>query len=269
MSTPKEPCYFSRDLTYPNAPRDDEEYMRCFAGVRDDHLILGEASVDYLYSRVAIPNALQFSPDARFMVIVRNPIDMARSLHAYSYQILLEDVPDFETAWRLQDERAEGRSLPRVCHQCDVVLYGRLCKLGEQVERLFRQVPRERVHVAVFDDLVREPGAVYRQALRFLGVPDDGRNEFPLRNATRAHKSRLVRRVTQSLLAWRQKVPVRSFGAAFLGRLIAANEGDATRSAIKPALRAELAEYFRSDVELLSGLLGRDLSKWLTVSQQA
>lgn len=264
MSTPKEPCYFAKDLTYPNAPRNDEEYLRCFAGARDDHLILGEASVDYLYSQVAVPNALRFSPEARFMVMVRNPIDMARSLHAYSYQVLLEDVEDFETAWRLQDERAAGRSLPRVCHQRDFVLYGRLCSLGEQVARLLRHVPGERLHVAVFDDLLRDPGAVYRSSLRFLGVPDDGRTEFPLRNATRSHRSRLVRQATQSLLAWRQRLPVRSFGVALLGRLIAANEGAAARSTLRPAFRAELADYFRSDVELLSELLQRDFSRWLT-----
>lgn len=267
MSTPKEPCYFAKDLSYPNSPRNDEEYLRCFAGARDDHLVVGEASVDYLYSQVAVPNALQFSPDSRFMVMVRNPIDMARSLHAYSYQILLEDVEDFETAWRLQEERSDGRSLPPVCHQRDFVLYGRLCKLGEQLERLFRWVPRERIHVAVFDDLVRDPGAVYRNALHFLGVPDDGRMEFPPRNATRSHKSRLIRRTTQSLLALRRRLPVRSFGVPVLGWLISVNQGAVARSAIKPALRAELTEYFRSDVELLSELLDRDFSGWLASGQ--
>lgn len=265
MSTPKEPCYFDTDLPYPNAPRDDEEYMRCFAGARDNHLVVGEASVGYLYSRVAVDNVLRFSPEARFMVMVRNPIDMARSMHAYSYQVLEENVEDFETAWRLQEERAGGRFLPPLCHQAEFVLYGRQCKVGEQLDRLFRRVPRERVHVAVFDDLVRDPGAVYRAALNFLGVSDDGRSSFAAHNVTRSHKSRLIRRATQSLLSLRQRLPVRRFGIPVIGWLISGNQGAAVNSTLRPAFRAELAAYFRSDVELLSELLKRDLSGWLTL----
>ena len=266
MSTPKEPCYFDKDLPYPNSPRDDMEYMRFFAGARDDHLIVGEASVGYLYSQVAVPNVLEFSPDARFMVMVRNPIDMARSMHSYSFQVLEEDVEDFEAAWRLQGERAEGRSLPPVYHQRDFVLYGRLCKLGEQMERLFQRVPRDRVHVAVFDDFLRDPRGVYRAALDFLGVPDDGRTDFEARNITRAHKSQLIRRTTQAVFTLRQKLPVRRFGFPLIKWLISANLGAAKKSSLEPAFRAELTEYFRPDVELLSELLKRDLSGWLQPS---
>lgn len=263
MSNPKEPCYFDKDLPYHGSPRNDMEYMRCFAGARTDHLIVGEASVGYLYSQVAVANALQFSPDARFMVMVRNPIDMARSMHAYSFQVLAENVEDFETAWRLQDDRSEGRHLPPIYHQKDFVLYGPLCKLGEQLQRLFRRVPRERVHVAVFDDLVRDPRRVYKASLDFLGVPDDGRTVFPARNVTRSHKSQFLRRATQSLFALRQRLPVRRFGVPVIGWLISANEGTARKCSLGPAFRAELATYFRADVELLSSLLDRDFSGWL------
>jgi Sulfotransferase family len=266
MSVPKEPCYFSKDLRYPASPRNDDEYLRCFAGANDDHVIVGEASVDYLYSRVAVANILAFSPDARFMVMVRNPIEMARSLHAYSVQVLMEDVEDFEMAWRLQEERAEGRSLPSVCIQADFVLYGRICRLGEQVEWLFRQVPRERVHVVVFDDLVRDPGAAYRAALDFLGVADDRRTEFDAKNVTMSHKSRLAKQVIQGLFALRQRLPVRKFGIPVIGWLVSSNLGAAGRVSMDPAFRAELVEYFRSDVDLLSRLLGRDFSGWLEPS---
>lgn len=269
MSTPKEPCYFDNDLPYPNSPRDDDEYMRCFVGASAEHLVVGEASVGYLYSHVAVSNVLAFSPDARFMVMVRNPIDMARSMHDYSFQVLEEDVEDFEAAWRLQVARENGESVPALCCQRDFVLYGKQCRLGEQLERLLKRVPRDRVHVVVFDDLLRAPGDVYRAALTFLGVPDDGRVDFGARNVTRAHKSRLMRSATRALFSIRRKLPIRSFGIPIVGWLISANQGSVQKTSLRPEFRAELVEYFRTDVELLSRLLDRDLSAWIPKEDSA
>ena len=263
MSSPKEPCYFDKDLPYPNSPRDDNEYMRCFAGVRDEHLVIGEASVGYLYSKVAVENALKFNPDARFMVMVRNPVDMARSMHDYSFQVLEEDIEDFEAAWRLQEEREMGNRLPPACHHRDFVLYGKQCRVGEQLERLFHIVPRNRVHVVVFDDLIQNPCGVYRGVLDFLGVPDDGRVEFEASNVTRSHKSRVARKLTQVAFVLRQKIPVRSFGIPIIGWMISANQGAARKATIRPEFHVELSEYFRADVERLSDLLRRDLTGWL------
>ena len=44
------------------------------------------------------------------------------------------------------------------------------------------------VKVLVFDDLRADTGAVYRDALAFLGVPDDGRSEFPRVNENKVHE---------------------------------------------------------------------------------
>jgi hypothetical protein len=41
------------------------------------------------------------------------------------------------------------------------------------------------------------------------------------------------------------------------------NSRPGTRSTVDPQLRAEMVEEFRADVELLSGLVKRDLSSWL------
>lgn len=263
MSNPKEPCYFDVDLPFPGSPRSDAEYMRCFKGATDAHLVVGEASTNYLYSRVAVQRALQFSPDARFIVMVRNPIDMSRSLHAYSVQELVEDIEEFEVAWRLQDRRRLGLSLPPVSYQRDFVLYGDFCRLGEQVSRLFKIVPRELVHVVIFDDLVLDPLRTYRNTLDFLGLPYDGRTDFDARNVTGVVRSRTLRRAMMQLLAWRQRIPVRRFGFGFFNRMIEFNLGNGPRRGLDPDFFAELAAYFRPDVELLSELLERDLTAWL------
>lgn len=59
------------------------------------------------------------------------------------------------------------------------------------------------------------------------------------------------------------------FGVRFMnfinlvyGKVERLNTRRSPRRAIEPALRTRLEEYFREDVQLLSGLIGRDLSEW-------
>lgn len=263
MCTPKEPCYFDKDLPWPDSPRSEIEYMRLFDGAKSRHRVIGEASTNYLYSRVAVGNILAFNPDARFIVMLRNPIDMAMSLHSYSFQELTEDVEDFEAAWRLQGERRERRCLPTVNYHPDFVLYGPFCRLGEQLQRLNSQVDRGRIHVVVFDDLRLDPAGVYRAVLGFLGLQDDGRKIYPAKNVTGVPRFKVIHRLLAILLAIRQLAPVPRLGLDVFDRLKRLNIVAGPRRGISAEFRQELCAYFRPDVELLSALIDRDLTPWL------
>ncbi len=263
MCTPKEPCYFDQDLPWPDSPRSETEYLRLFESANGRHLVIGEASTNYLYSQVAVRNILGFNSEARFIVMVRNPIDMAMSLHSYSVQEFTEDVADFEAAWRLQDERRNGRRLPTVNYQPDFVLYGPFCRLGEQLQRLYAQVERSRVHVVVFDDLNADPAGVYRETLGFLGLKDDGRRIYAARNVTGVPRFKTVHRLLASLLAVRQSLPVPRLGLGVFNGLKQLNVVPGARKGISEDFRRELSDYFGPDVELLSSLIHRDLTSWL------
>lgn len=264
MSEPKEPCYFDKDIPFPSSPRNDTEYMHCFAGATAQHTVIGEASTNYLYSKVAVSNILAFNPAARFIVMLRNPIDMAASLHSEAVKTLTEDVCDFQEAWRLQDKRRQGECLPRLCYQKDFVLYGDFCRLGDQLQRLFRLVDRARVHVILFDDLKTAATRVYRDTLRFLDLPDDGRTDFPVRNAFQQPRVGMMRDSVMWLAAARNRLPIRK-GLGIMRGLTQLTSKPGARAPLPADFHGELADYFRSDVALLGELLGRDFSRWLVV----
>jgi hypothetical protein len=48
------------------------------------------------------------------------------------------------------------------------VQYGDLCRLGQQVARLFERLPRERVKVVLLEDVAKDPSPAYRSILKFL-----------------------------------------------------------------------------------------------------
>ena len=199
VSQPKEPHYFSSDFDYYYAPGQWrlEHYLRLFDDAGEEHLAVGEASVWYLYSREAAAGIRAFDADARLIVMVRNPVDMVPSLHSQMSYMLDETEPDAEAAWRLQESRREGVGVPESCRVPEFLQYGDAAKLGEQTRRLLEVVPREQVKIIVFDDLKRDAGAVYAEALAFLDVPDDGRREFAPVNQNKTHRARWLATLTQ------------------------------------------------------------------------
>ena len=82
FSQPKEPFFYSEDYTHPGRISRRGDYLALFAGAPPGAL-LGEGSTWYLRSAVAVPRILQDNPDARFIVMLREPLAMLRSLHAH------------------------------------------------------------------------------------------------------------------------------------------------------------------------------------------
>lgn len=102
--------------------------------------------------------------------MVRNPLEMAPALHAEMVFAGLENVHDFREAWCLQEMRRRGRQLPAFSSWARRrLLYGEVCLLGAQLERLLSLVPSHRVLTLVVDDVRADPQTTYLRVLNFLG----------------------------------------------------------------------------------------------------
>lgn len=261
MSPSKEPHYFDTDHNNCNI-RSMAEYLALFEGAPASSLAIGEASVFYLCSNVAVGNILTFAADAKFVLMLRNPIDMAHSLHHQLCFNMDEHVVDFEEAWNLQEKRASGNSVTSHCQETKFLVYGEICQLGAQLKRLYSQVSRERVHIVVFDDLKTDPCQEYQRVLAFLGVPDDGRQDFPLHNPAKERRSRPLCLIVKWLSDAKKGLRItKRFG--ILNMIDRGNTRARQRPPLKPEMRRILIEYFTDDIQLLEALLGRDLSHWL------
>ena len=269
LSKLKEPHYFATDLgTYP-AVKTPEQYASLFAARTPAHLRVGEASVYYLRSAVAVRNIHKFNPAARLIAMLRNPVDMIYSLHSQLLYWGEESEPDFETAWRLQDRRREGHDLPPLSREPSLVQYGAIGRLGAQTERLLSIFPREQVQLILYDDFAASPQRAYDEVLAFLGVPHDGRTDFPRVNDNKRARlgwlGHFIRKPPPLLRRGYRRLKKTVGGESFdsLKReVVERNTVKERRSPLSPAFRAELVEEFRSDLALLSRLLGRDLSHW-------
>jgi hypothetical protein len=280
FSRPKEVFYFNH-LTDESLPRIREEYLDRYFSHFDpnQHLVLGEGSVSYLYQPEVIERIVSMQPEARFILAVRNPIDMLRSYHHRLLFLLEEDQPDFARAWELQDERARGERVPRMCGDPKRLLYREVASFGKHIERLVEIVGRERCHIVVQDDIKDRAHEVSRDLLRFVGVEDDidavefeeGRSQFPHRMQSKSYRWRWL----QTLLykppvalfkaAERNEIKrgVRPFGLKRLHkRLVKFNRVMQAPESFSPQLRARLRDAFAEDIDKLGAILERDLSHW-------
>ena len=260
----KEPHLFNNDDRQAIGTLD--EYEGLFCGASEEHIAVGEASVWYLSSANAVTAILGYQPEAKFIVMLRNPIEMAPALHGEMFLSGLEYEHDFSTAWGLQEERRKGRRI-RDSWARRRFLYGEVCSLGTQLERLYKIVPSDRVLTVILDDIRADSRHEYLRVLQFLEVPDDGRLDFPVYNPASAFRYPGIQRAAYPILHLKDRLGV-SGGLGLWTRVENLMRVERPRKPLSPEMKSVLSEYFSQDIELLGQLLRRDLCQWLDVGRQ-
>lgn len=287
FSSVKEPHYFSQfDLNGLSLEELREtvraEYLdRYFAMIDPASKSIVEGSVSYLYTPERLLPVLRLWPDAKFIIAVRDPIELLPSLHQrLSYQGD-ETAPDLETAWRLIDDRRAGRKIPRTCVESRQLIYDEVASLGKHVSRFFDVLGRDRCHVVVFDDLKADQEKTYAELLEFLGLPSAPLLKARKQRARHGYRfgwlQRLLKRppVARTVLAGEKfrkriasaphKEPSKMSRKLMTARkaLLEWNRVPAPPVRLRASFVREIRETLRDDVGRLGVLLGRDLSHWL------
>ena len=268
----KEMHHFGSDLRFgPQFYRRNlEEYLAEFEARKGQHCA-GEGSVWYLYSRQAAAEIKAFNPDARIIIMLRDPVEMLYSMYHTFRWDGNEHLPTFEEALAAQDERSAGRLLNRRTYFAQGLVYRDIVRFAEQVQRYFEVFGRDRVKVVIFDDFSADVPATYRQILDFLGADSANvRNDFRAVNTNKFVRSTALRTVMadpivrSTVLAIRPLVPRAVFNALQKvdARIRKFNSRAGKRPALSPETRRQLQREFAPEVERLSTLLGRDLTHW-------
>jgi hypothetical protein len=265
----KEPHFFSDDIPSYKIDRTLADYLRRNFSHFDArrHRAMGEGSVFYYHSDVAIPNILDANPSARFVYAVRNPVDMVYSLYSQYCYSYMEDIGNFEDAWAAQEQRAAGRNIPRRCYEPRFLQYRTMGQLGHRLKTLRSIIPARQLMVVAFDDLAGNARQVYEDVLAFLDVPSDGRSTFPVVNENKVRRSRALGYLSTSVPRWlhngvRDIKHAAGISHVPLNILAKVSEKPAKRPALGAGFRKHLAAEFEPDIRLLEEQLGRHFGHW-------
>jgi hypothetical protein len=190
LSPIKEPCHFCADVNtqighFPPSDRNrrdlsaylaspereivhlrhvssPEDYQRLFDGAHG-RKIVGECSTYYLSSTTAAERIHSYNPDAKILVLVRNPLDRIRSHYVMDRSLGFASRPLVQL---IEEELALGES----AHWGNCHYYVGASRYTPQLERYRRMFAPQNICVLSFEKLVAEPDIELRRMFRFLDI---------------------------------------------------------------------------------------------------
>ncbi|SHF57677.1 Sulfotransferase domain-containing protein [Desulfacinum infernum DSM 9756] len=261
LCDPKEPDYFNDDFSN-RYVTNLEKYLSLFSAASSDCMYFMDASTRYLQSERAVENILEFNPESKFIVMLRNPCEIIVALHSQYVYEGYDDQVGFERAWRLEPYRKRGKYIPEICIEPKMLYYREACLLGRHIERLYGYVSKDRVHVIIFDDFVQNAKKVYETLLEFLGIPSDGRENFERVNPRRGYRFQWLQSLVLRLGNLKRRVGI-TRGLGIYNVVKKFNVVTQPTDRISEELLQEMKGFFREDVKLLSEYVERDLTHWV------
>ena len=275
MSPIKEPCYFASEIRPGNLDaahrrhirRQSEklakpygwlvsewdDYVALFNSVKKETAI-GEVSPVYLWSGTAAGNIAARMPEARIIMILRDPGE--RAFSHYLHQMAVGLIHSTFREHLKECFQNRDRTISAYYPFLEVGLY------YEQVKRYLERFPENNVRIHWFEEVWRQPAHFLQDLFEFLNVDltfsaDTSRRSlerkaprFPLMNYGMKRFD-----IAHRLSGWMPS-PVQSAIRKLLFR-----PGRALVMA--PQDRRFLVNYYREDIGKLASLLDRDLSTWL------
>lgn len=257
ICSPKEPCYFAYGDVF---ARGDAWYRSLFAGAPPDALC-GDGSTTYsrwphtLDSPALIHERM---PDARFIYIMRHPVDRAYSMYRFRIQMGMIKPMTFEQALAETD------------------LFLDTSRYLDQIERFLRFFRKDQFLFLEFQDLHGEAlPSTLAQVQQFLGLEERDLLAGSEIQAN-ADQVQLARKQVDNMVSVMKRLPAaesllkmvsataRQKGYRILvnakRRSLSRNQDDAPP--MLPATREKLLGVFRAPNESLARFLERDLSSW-------
>jgi Sulfotransferase family len=271
MSAVKEPKFFLTDGPPPTqgGPGDVKTYREHLWRRADYEALFerapagalrGESTPFYLYSHEAQWRIRALIPNAKLIVVLRDPVERAHSNWTHLWSAGLDPIADFVEACAAEDRRVAAG-------WADFWRYTRLGMYGTQLEHLYSIFPPEQVMLFRYRALLTDPAGVLDAVCEFLGVQQGVLTEVPRENVT-AHprhtaRHRAVARVLRAGSRLAAFLP-RHAGSSVTDRLERTLQADAQpRQPLTWEQRQALLPRFEADIRLLESLTGEEFSDWL------
>ena len=150
-------------------------------------VLMGEGTPYDFFHPNAPKRAATLLPQARFIVLLRDPVQRAYSHYRHCVRLGIEDL-SFSDAIRAEPERLEGEEERLIKNQNAVSDYHRHYsyvargRYAEQLRRWYQHINPDRVHVEIAEALFESPDQVLDRIERFLGLAPRHGEGFELKN---------------------------------------------------------------------------------------
>ena len=275
MSGIKEPHFFCADFHLESDRaygrqrffdfRSESAYLQLFSRAKEVK-IAGESSTNYLYSQVAAEKIHNFNPDAKIIIILREPAKFIYSLHSHYVKFTEENEPDFLTALALETERKQEKATsPRVISP-SYLYYSQRVQYYKQVKRYCDRFNPEQIKVVIFEDFNSENERFFREILEFLGVNTNFAPEYEAINVNKEVKFKAINNLINSPLvkSISKNLVSQEFNEFIRDNIVEKYLWHSAPKAKMPEeIKIKLMKQYKSEVVKISKLLNIDLvTRW-------
>jgi hypothetical protein len=267
LSRVKEPEFFSREGYY---ARGLDWYQDWHFEGAEDYPVRAEATPHYLYwsEKVAprIKEAFGERP-VKFIVSFRDPVSRAYSMYWNMVREGIEDL-DFDEAIRVEERRLEQNR--NELYELGSMAYGysagsRYASLLKPYLELFSL---ENFFFVFQDDLKSRANETCKEIFEFLGIESSIQINFSKSNLAAMPRSRILHKVLRRRPLFQEYIKpfipmrVRRARRSLKSRIMKANLKETPYTPLQPQLAYGLRLSYRTEIENLEKIVGRELSSW-------
>lgn len=256
--------YFTRESYY----TDDQLLNNFYKEVYNNEEVILQGNVHYIFFEESLKRIKEYCPDAKCILILRNPVERAISAYYYAVKFNYEDLP-LEEGFKKESERLNSEDI-RILSELTYKHHGLYYK---QIKRFYEIFSKDQLEVHLYEDVSDTPEKVTTSIFKFLDVDDKFKPEFKSLNNTGEIKNKLLQKIGFG------ENPIRNFFVRKVLRLFL-NEDQWAKlrfyiihkntkfkkndylENINPDFLKQLKEFFKEDIENLEKLLDKDLSSW-------
>lgn len=268
ISKPKEPHFFCSDFHKESNNfhkkktkthfefQNIKDYLKLFSNSKKEK-ILGEASTNYLYSKVSAKEIKNFNPSAKIIILLREPVSFLHSLHMQYSNETSENESSFEKAIELERERERGKRVPKRARVPSYLFYSKRIKYEKQIKRFLKEFPKSQIKIIIFDDFKSDNEKIYKEVLKFLKVKKYFLPKFKSVHESKSPKSKSINMLVRSptlKAIFKSILPIKAYNSLQLKiqyLLMKKQE----RKSMDKNLRKKLMKKYKSEIIKLEKLL--------------
>lgn len=249
---------YSKGLNFLN-----ETYIKYY---RNEKVVF-QGNVNYIFFEKSIKRIHEFNPNAKFILVLRNPVDRAISSYFFARKRGIESK-DILNAFENEKKIIDSNNLQDLCE----LTYRNHGLYAKQLKQFFKYFNKNQLCILLFDDLKNEPQLELDKIYKFLDIEENFKPKLNYLNETGNPRSKIINKliykdnklkkiindyIADPFFSFDFKIKVK----LFLGRLFSKKD-KALKKNIPESLSMELRSFFKEDILELEELIDKDLSIW-------
>ncbi len=197
MAAKKESYFFAKDIIkqaddighgYHYKYRSDADYNSLFE-TKSSSRIKGESSVFYIISQDALENIKKHNPNAKLIVLLREPSELLASWYYHLKQHSRENAHSIQEALMLQELRRGGKKIPLNTNTPIHLQYDEILNFPKHINKMLTLFNRENVKFIIYDDFKNDTLKIVQEVFHFLDVNSSFTPGLEKKNVSRIVKN--------------------------------------------------------------------------------